>query len=217
MDRHVVQELALAHQVLYRERSSSRDCVRARRSLVFRHHIWDVSKESGARLPRVARWRETKPTYTVLAHTWNGSGTDAAGFLTGRHTWITVLEDTLYHPARITRAINQWWWAIAVEVNTGSALTATAPLVEIDRRVAYVGHDANQAMERAEIAEELGEQNSAALAEFARRLERLEQSNAALRNDNAVLRGQRPAEPPRAPRNRGPRYEPEADRPAQSG
>ena len=76
----------------------------------------------------------------------------------------------------------------------------------VDRRMTFVDHDTSQAREVAEAAESLAEEAFYAIAGFAQRLERLERSDAALRRDNAEVRGLHHLDPPRPPRYRNPRY-----------
>ena len=56
------------------------------------------------------------------------------------------------------------------------------------RQLAFVHHDANQTRDGAEAADSLAEKTSSTVAGFALRLERLEQSKAALRRNNTLLR-----------------------------
>lgn len=73
----------------------------------------------------------------------------------------------------------------------------------------FVYHDASQARE---LAEAVAEEAPSAIAGFAQRLERLEQSNAALRQDSAMLRGLLQPDPLRPPCHRGARYAPAFDK-----
>ena len=90
-------------------------------------------------------------------------------------------------------------------------------LLEYQQRVTFAGYDAEKARELDELADSRVEQVYPTIAGLADRLEQFEQSNAALRKDNAVLRGDRQSNPPRKPKYRGPRYALAVEPPDQSG
>ena len=71
----------------------------------------------------------------------------------------------------------------------------------------FVDHDVYKLCNIAEGTIKITESVSEATIGLAQRLESCEQSNEALRRDNAVLRGLFPMKPPGTPRHRGPRYE----------
>ena len=81
-------------------------------------------------------------------------------------------------------------------------------LEEFGRQLAFVHHDAKQARDVVEAADSLAEKTSSTVAGFALRLERLEQSKATLRRNNALLRRLRYPDRLKAPRFRGLRYVP---------
>ena len=82
-------------------------------------------------------------------------------------------------------------------------------LRDVGRRIELVDNDVHEARDLE--AESYSQATETTVAGLARRLERLEQSNEALRRENAILRGQRPPDPPRPPRHRGPSGEATGD------
>uniref|UniRef100_A0AAV1TFI8 Uncharacterized protein n=1 Tax=Peronospora matthiolae TaxID=2874970 RepID=A0AAV1TFI8_9STRA len=81
-------------------------------------------------------------------------------------------------------------------------------LRDVRRHVDFFDNDVHQARDLAREADSRSLATETTVAGFARWLERLEQSNEALRRETATLRGHHPPDPQRPPRHRCSRYAP---------
>uniref|UniRef100_A0AAV1TXK7 Uncharacterized protein n=1 Tax=Peronospora matthiolae TaxID=2874970 RepID=A0AAV1TXK7_9STRA len=145
------------------------------------------------RLPRITFSREAESANAIQSCIQLfAMSVTAIITVTRRYLQVAVIDNTIHYLAYLSGAVGE----------------VAGQLRDVGRRVKFVENDVHQARDLAAEADGRSLATETTVTGFSRRLERLEKLNEALRRKNAILRGQRPPDPPRPPRHRGSRYAP---------